>query len=194
LPEAHVEAPTIGSIILASLLLKLGTFGFLRYNLPLFWYGANYFASIVDLCALLSVVYASLITIRQTDLKRIVAYSSIAHMNLILLGLLTLNKQGIDGAVYLMLGHGFVSSGLFLCVGILYDRYHTRLIQYYGGITIIAPFVALFCFIFTIANMGFPGTCNFIGEIGIFIGLFTHNIFLAISAGIGIVLSAIYSI
>ena len=142
----------------------------------------------------MSVIYASLATIRQIDLKRVIAYSSIAHMNLIVLGLFSLNKQGIAGAIYLMVGHGIVSSGLFFCVGVLYDRYHTRLIRYYGGLATVMPWFALYFLIFTLANMSFPGTANFIGEFLIFVGLFGRSSLLTVLAGSGIVLSAVYSI
>lgn len=194
LPEAHVEAPTIGSVILASLLLKLGSFGFLRFTIPLFWYGVSYFSVLIDILAVVSVVYASLATIRQIDMKRIIAYSSIAHMNLIVLGLFSLNQHGIDGSIYLMVGHGIVSSALFFCVGVLYDRYHTRLLKYYSGLVMMMPLFTIFFFIFTLANMSFPGTSNFIGEFVILTGIFNRNAFIMLCAGTGIVLSAIYSI
>jgi proton-translocating NADH-quinone oxidoreductase chain M len=194
LPEAHVEAPTIGSVILASLLLKLGSFGFLRFTIPLFWYGVSYFSVLIDILAVVSVVYASLATIRQIDMKRIIAYSSIAHMNLIVLGLFSLNQHGIDGAIYLMIGHGIVSSALFFCVGVLYDRYHTRLLKYYSGLVIMMPAFTIFFFLFTLANMSFPGTSNFIGEFVILTGIFNRSSFIVLCAGTGIVLSAVYSI
>jgi NADH-quinone oxidoreductase subunit M len=127
-------------------------------------------------------------------MKRIIAYSSIAHMNLIVLGLFALNQHGIDGAIYLMIGHGIVSSGLFFCVGILYDRYHTRLLKYYGGLAIVMPLFVIFFVLFTLANMSFPGTSNFIGEFVILLGIFSRNSFIAFCAGTGIVLSALYSI
>jgi len=194
LPEAHVEAPTIGSVILASLLLKLGGYGFIRFVIPMFPFGTLYFLPMLQILGTISVLYASLVTIRQSDIKRIIAYSSIAHMNLIVLGLFTCTFQGLDGAIYLMIGHGIVSSGLFLCVGILYDRYHTRLLRYYGGIGQIMPIFSFFFFLFTLANMSFPGTSNFIGEFLIFVGLFKTHPWITFLAASGIVWSAIYSI
>ena len=194
LPEAHVEAPTIGSVILASLLLKLGAYGFLRFTLPLFPSGCMYYNYAIFTFALLSILYASLSAIRQTDLKRIIAYSSIAHMNLAVLGIFSFSHQGIDGAMYLMISHGFVSSALFFCVGVLYDRHHTRLLRYYSGLVQVMPLFCTFFFIFTCANMSFPGTANFIGEFLIFSGFFMKNDYLVLFAASSIVLSAIYSI
>ena len=175
MPEAHVEAPTTGSVILASLLLKLGGYGFLRFTLPMFPAGCLYAQPFVMALALLGVIFASCSAIRQSDLKRIIAYSSIAHMNLVVLGLFSFTHQGIDGAMYLMIGHGIVSAALFLCVGDLYDRYHTRLMRYFGGLVRVMPLFSTVFFVFTLANMGFPGTSNFVGELLVFVALFELN-------------------
>ncbi len=189
-----MEAPTIGSVILASLLLKLGGYGFLRFSLAMLPNASCYFLDLVVALSIVSIIYASLTTIRQTDLKRIIAYSSIAHMNLLVLGLFSFNQQGIEGAIYLMVAHGIVSSGLFFCVGVLYDRYHTRQIRYYSGLVQVMPLFTVCFFLFTLANMSFPGTSNFIGELLILIGIFQYNTVVVVFAASGIVLSAVYSI
>lgn len=194
LPEAHVEAPTVGSMLLASLLLKLGGYGFLRFSLSMLHEGSAHFNSLVATLSLLGVVYGSLSTIRQIDLKRVIAYSSVAHMNLVMLGLFSYNQQGIEGATYLMVGHGVVSAALFFCVGVLYDRYHTRLLRYYGGLVTVMPLFSFFFFAFTLANMSFPGTSNFIGEILLFLGIFAQNSTTLLFSTAGIVLSAVYSV
>jgi proton-translocating NADH-quinone oxidoreductase chain M len=194
LPEAHVEAPTVGSMLLASLLLKLGGYGFLRFSLSMLPEGSAYFNSLVSTLALLGVVYGSLSTIRQIDLKRVIAYSSVAHMNLVMLGLFSYNQQGIEGATYLMIGHGVVSAALFFCVGVIYDRYHSRLLRYYGGLVTVMPLFSFFFFSFTLANMSFPGTSNFLGEFLLFLGVFTKNSTVLLFSTVSIVLSAVYSI
>lgn len=194
LPEAHVEAPTTGSVILAGILLKMGSYGFIRFSIPLFPYATLYFTPLVYTIATVSIIYTSLTAIRQTDLKRIIAYASVAHMNLIMLGLFSLNIQGIEGSLIQMISHGVVSSALFLCVGILYDRHHTRLLKYYGGMVIIMPIFVTIFLLFTFANAALPGTCNFVGEFLLFIGIFQDNVFITILAASGIILSGAYSL
>ena len=184
----------MGSMLLASLLLKLGGYGFLRFSLTLLSEGSTYFNPLVATMSLLGVVYGSLSTIRQIDMKRVIAYSSVAHMNLVMLGLFSNSQQGIEGAIYLMVAHGVVSTGLFFCVGVMYDRYHSRLIRYYGGLVTVMPIFAFFFFSFTLANMSFPGTSNFLGELLLFLGVFSQNSFVLLFSTAGIVLSAVYSV
>jgi len=194
LPEAHVEAPTLGSIILASLLLKLGGYGFIRFTIPLFPYANDYFFPLITMLSITGILNASLAAMRQVDIKRIIAYSSIGHMNLIVLGIFSQNECSQIGSVYLMIGHGIVSAALFFCVGVLYDRYHTRLIHYYGGLAQTMPKFTFFFLVFSFANMGFPGTINFIGEFLILVGIFDVNFVSGVMASLSTVLSAIYSI
>jgi len=194
LPEAHVEAPTSGSVILAGILLKLGGYGFIRFVLPVFPEASSYYIPLVLTLGSVSVVYSSLTTLRQVDLKKIIAYSSVAHMSLGLIGLFSLNTQGLEGSVLLMIGHGIVSSALFLIVGVLYDRFHTRLVRYYGGLAQVMPlFSACFLF-FSLANMGLPGTSNFVGEILVFLGLVQRSLLASVLASAGMVLGAGYSL
>jgi len=167
---------------------------FLRFTIPIFPEGCDYYSYIIYVLALISIIYASFATIRQSDLKKIIAYSSVAHMNLVVLGLFSFSHQGIDGAIYLMISHGLVSSALFFCVGVLYDRYHTRLVRHYSGLVQLMPLFCTFFFLFTCANMSFPGTANFVGELLIFSGFFIKNDYLVFLAAGSIVLSAIYSI
>lgn len=194
LPEAHAEAPTAGSVILAGILLKMGGYGFLRFSLPIFPLATIYFTPLIYTLSLIAALYASFTTLRQIDLKKIIAYSSISHMGFVTIGIFTLNTQGVEGSIILMLSHGLVSSALFICVGILYDRYKTRIIKYYSGLVQIMPIFTIFFLFFSFSNIGFPGTSSFIGELLVLIGTFQSNIFLTLVISISIVLSAAYSI
>jgi len=194
LPEAHVEAPTAGSVMLAGVLLKLGTYGFIRFSIPLFPEASAYFTPFMFTMSVVAIVYTSLTTLRQGDLKKIIAYSSVAHMGFVTLGLFTGNVVGLEGAMMIMLSHGWVSSALFLCVGVLYDRYHTRLVKYYQGLTQAMPLFAIVFTFFSMANLGFPGTSSFAGEFMSLAGAFEANVTVAILAAIGTVLGAAYSV
>ena len=194
LPEAHVEAPTAGSVILAGILLKLGTYGFLRFSIPMFPIASIYFTPLIYTLSILGIIYASLTTLRQIDLKKIIAYSSVAHMGYVTLGLFSLNTQGIEGSILLMLSHGLVASALFLCVGLLYDRHKTRLVKYYGGCVHVMPIFSFFFLVFTLGNISLPGTSSFIGELLVLIGIFQTNTFIATLACTGMVLGAAYSL
>lgn len=176
LPEAHVEAPTIGSVYLASLLLKLGGYGFLRILLPLFPYGTIVYSPVIQLLALTSMVYCSFLILRQVDLKKIIAYSSIIHMNLAVFGLFTYNLLSIQGAVLLMLAHGITSGALFFLIGFLYDRHNTRMVTYYGGLVTVMPIFSFLFIFFSFCNIGFPGTMNFTSELLLFIGIIKYGI------------------
>nr|YP_009430432.1 NADH dehydrogenase subunit 4 [Platycodon grandiflorus]ARR27564.1 NADH dehydrogenase subunit 4 [Platycodon grandiflorus]AWN57589.1 NADH dehydrogenase subunit 4 [Platycodon grandiflorus] len=194
LPEAHVEAPTAGSVILAGILLKLGTYGFLRFSIPIFPEATLFFTPFIYTLSAIAIIYTSLTTLRQIDLKKIIAYSSVAHMNLVTIGIFSLNIQGIGGSILLMLSHGLVSSALFLCVGVLYDRHKTRLLRYYGGLVSTMPNFSTIFFFFTLANMSLPGTSSFIGEILILVGAFQRNSLVATLAALGMILGAAYSL
>jgi proton-translocating NADH-quinone oxidoreductase chain M len=193
LPEAHVEAPTCGSVILAALLLKLGSYAYLRFLLPIFSVETtSYFWPVVISLAGSSVVLASLTAIRQIDIKRIVAYSSIAHMNLAVLGLFSNVYMGLNGGLVLSVAHGFVSAGMFLLIGVVYDRYHSRLITHYSGLVRTMPIFAIFFILYSLANMGFPLSYNFIGEMGVVMGLLNLNIFYGFIGLLGVLFSVIY--
>ena len=194
LPEAHVEAPTAGSVILAGILLKLGTYGFLRFSIPLFPFATFYFTPLIYTLSVIAIIYTSLTTLRQIDLKKIIAYSSVAHMNFVTLGLFSLNTQGIEGSILLMLSHGLVSPALFLCIGILYDRHKTRLLRYYAGCGRTMPLFALLFVFFTMANISLPGTSSFIGEFLVLTGTYQNNSFVALLAATGMVLGAAYAL
>jgi len=194
LPEAHAEAPTAGSVILAGILLKLGGFGFLRFSLPLFPLASLYFSPLIFILSLIAIIYGSLTTLRQIDLKKIIAYSSISHMGFVTLGIFSLTLNGIEGSILLMLSHGLISSAMFFCIGILYDRYGTRILKYFSGLVQVMPLFVIFFMFFSFANISFPGTSSFIGELLILSGLVKLSINLVFFSLIGVVLSATYAI
>ena len=194
LPEAHVEAPTAGSVLLAGILLKLGTYGFIRFSLVLFPEASMYFAPLVYTLAIIAVIFTSLTAIRQTDFKRIIAYSSVAHMNLVMLGIFSFQTNGIEGAILQSLSHGFVSSALFLLIGVVYDRHHSRLISYYSGLVQTMPIYTLLFLFFTMANIALPGTSSFVGEFLILAGIFKFNTTAAILGSTGMILGGAYSL
>ena len=194
LPEAHVEAPTVGSVILAGVLLKLGIYGFLKFSLPLFPEASHFFGPWLIYFCVLGVVYASITAMRQTDLKRIIAYSSVAHMNVVVIGIFSFNNDGITGAIFQSLSHGFVSSALFFLIGMLYKRYHNRSIHYYGGLTKTMPiFSALYLWV-SLANIALPGTSSFIGELLLFLGIFHYNIYITIITLTSVILCGGYAL
>ena len=194
LPEAHVEAPTAGSVILAGILLKLGTYGFLRFSFPLFPEASFYFAPIVYLLSIVGIMYTSFTAIRQTDFKRIIAYTSVAHMNLVMVGLFSFNTIGLEGAILQSLSHGFVASALFLIIGIVYERHHTRMVKYYGGLVHTMPLYTFIFLFFTMANIGLPGTGSFVGEFLIFAGSFKTNTSATFISATGMVIGGCYSL
>lgn len=194
LPEAHVEAPTAGSVVLAAILLKMGTYGFIRYSIPLFPEASVYFAPFVILLSGIAVVYTSLTTMRQVDLKKIVAYSSVAHMGIVTLGIFSFTPMAVNGAIFIMFSHAFVAGSLFLSIGVLYDRYKTRIYKYYSGLVQIMPvFTTLFLF-FTMANLGLPGTSSFPGEFMILIASLDRDVVAAVVVTTGAVLSSAYAL
>ena len=194
LPEAHVEAPTLGSVLLAVLLLKLGTYGLIRFSLPLFPEGTVYFAPLVSTLAVMGVIYTCLTAIRQIDLKKIIAYSSIGHMNVVLLGIMAETVEGLQGAIFQMLSHGVVSGALFFAVGTIYERYSVRSLKYFGGLTYFYPLFAIVFLIFSMANISFPLTSSFVGEFLIFMGLFQHSFWATFFASTSMVLGAVYTL
>ena len=192
LPDAHVEAPTAGSVILAAILLKMAGYGFLRFSIGMFPVASDYFTPLIFTLSTIAIIYTSLVALMQEDMKKLIAYSSVAHMGFVTLGIFTFTTQGIEGSIFQMLSHGLISAALFLCVGVLYDRVHSRLISSYGGIVNILPKYAFVFAVFMLGSLGLPGTSGFIGEILILIGTFQKSFLVAILASIGIILGAAY--
>jgi NADH-quinone oxidoreductase subunit M len=194
LPDAHVEAPTAGSVILAAILLKMGGYGFLRFSVPMFPHASMDLAPLIFALSVIAVIYTSLVALVQEDMKKLIAYSSVAHMGFVTMGIFALTTQGVAGGIFQMVSHGIVSAALFLCVGVVYDRMHTREIAAYGGLVNTMPLYALVFLIFTMANVGLPGTSGFVGEFLALIGTFKVNIPVAALATTGVILSACYAL
>ena len=194
LPDAHVEAPTAGSVILAAILLKMGGYGFLRFSLPMFPDASLYFQPFVFTLSIVAIIYTSLVALMQEDIKKLIAYSSVAHMGYVTMGIFAMNVEGIQGGIFQMLSHGLVSGALFLCVGVVYDRTHTREIDAYGGLVNNMPKYAVVFLIFTMANVGLPGTSGFVGEFLTLLGVFRVNTWVALFAATGVILSAAYAL
>ena len=194
LPDAHVEAPTAGSVILAGILLKMGGYGFLRFSVPMFPNATEVSAPLVFVMSIVAIIYTSLVALAQEDMKKLIAYSSVAHMGFVTMGIFTITHQGVEGGIFQMLSHGVVSGALFLCVGVVYDRMHTREIAAYGGLVNRMPMYAACFMVFTLANVGLPGTSGFVGEFLTMLGAFVHNSWIAIFAATGVILSAAYAL
>ena len=192
LPDAHVEAPTAGSVLLAAILLKMAGYGFIRFSVGLFPIASEYFTPLVFALSLVAIVYTSLVALMQEDMKKLIAYSSVAHMGFVTLGIFTMTQQGIEGSIFQMISHGLVSAALFLCVGVVYERMHTRLISKYGGLVNIMPRYAIVFMVFTLGALGLPGTSGFIGEFLILMGAFKKNFLVATIASLGVILGAAY--
>ena len=192
LPDAHVQAPTAGSVILAGILIKLGAFGFLRYSLPFFPLASQYFADTIFVLSVIAIIYGSFVALMQEDMKKMIAYSSVAHMGFVTMGIFSFTQQGIEGAIMQMISHGIISSALFICVGFIYDRLHTKKIADLGGIASKMPNFAMLAMIFTMGSVGLPGTSGFVGEFLTIIGVFKVNKFIALLAGLGVIFGACY--
>ncbi|MER8686355.1 NADH-quinone oxidoreductase subunit M [Mesorhizobium sp. M1136] len=194
LPDAHVEAPTAGSVILAAILLKMGGYGFLRFSLPMFPIATEMIAPLIITLSVVAIIYTSLVALMQEDMKKLIAYSSVAHMGFVTMGIFAMNQEGVQGSIFQMLSHGLVSGALFLCVGVVYDRMHTRDIDAYGGLVNNMPKYATVFMIFTMANVGLPGTSGFVGEFLTMLGVFRVNTWVAFFAATGVILSAAYAL
>jgi len=192
LPDAHVEAPTAGSVILAAILLKMAGYGFMRFSLGLFPIASDYFTPLIFVLSVVAIIYTSLIALMQDDMKKLIAYSSVAHMGFVTIGIFSLTKQGLEGSIVQMISHGLISAALFLCVGVLYDRYQSRMISSYGGLASVTPKYAFVFMIFVLAALGLPGTSGFVGEFLVLVGAFQKNILVAILASTGVILAAAY--
>ena len=192
LPDAHVEAPTAGSVILAAILLKMAGYGFLRFSLPMFPIASEYFTPLIYTLSIIAIIYTSLVALMQEDMKKLIAYSSVAHMGYVTLGIFTFTKQGIEGSVFQMISHGLISAALFLCVGVIYDRLHSRMINTYGGLVNYLPKYSFLFIVFALAGLGLPGTSGFLGEFLVLTGTFQKNYLVAMLATFGVVLGAAY--
>ena len=192
LPDAHVEAPTAGSVLLAAILLKLAGYGFIRFSIGLFPVASENFVPLIYFLSLVAIIYTSLVALMQEDMKKLIAYSSVAHMGFVTIGIFSITKQGLEGSIIQMISHGFISAGLFLSVGVLYDRYHSRMISSYSGLVNNMPKYALTFMIFTLAALGLPGTSGFVGEFLVLVGIFQKNMIVAVLASLGIILAATY--
>ncbi len=192
LPDAHVEAPTAGSVILAAILLKMAGYGFMRFSIGLFPVASDYFTPLIFSLSIIAIIYTSLVALMQDDMKKLIAYSSVAHMGFVTIGIFSLTKQGVEGSIIQMISHGLISAALFLCVGVVYDRYQSRMISSYGGLVNVMPKYAFVFMIFTMAAIGLPGTSGFVGEFLVLVGVFQINIIVAVLASSGVVLAAAY--
>ena len=192
LPDAHVEAPTAGSVLLAAILLKMAGYGFIRFSLGLFPVASELFTPLVYSLSLIAIVFTSLVALVQDDMKKLIAYSSVAHMGFVTLGIFTITQQGIEGSIIQMISHGLVSAALFLCVGVVYDRMHSRLIETYGGLVSVMPKYSILFMLFTLAALGLPGTSGFIGEFLILMGAFKDSFLVAVVASLGVIFGAAY--